>query len=145
MSAAPQPESRSGQYEFTDEQNRTVSSLADAMFTVATLMKLLGLVFAIFCGFQLAGAVQTQAGYGPVVGLGAAALICLAIGFWTSGSARSFRRVVESRGEDVWHLMNALRRLHNMYSLLRTIILGSLVLAVVGLALALVGMLQQGG
>jgi hypothetical protein len=81
-------------------------------------------------------AAQTGGGYAPVVGLGAAALIFLAIGFWTSGSARSFRKIVESKNEDVWHLMNALGKLHNMYSLLRTMVMAGLVLAIVGLALA---------
>jgi hypothetical protein len=37
--------------------------------------------------------------------------------------------------EDVWHLMNALGSLHNMYGLLRTIILGGLVLSVVAVAM----------
>ena len=75
---------------------------------------------------------------------GAAALLCLSIGFWTSGAARNFRRVVESKNEDVWHLMNALRRLHAMYSLIRTIILGTLVLAIVGLVLLVVNVTQRG-
>jgi hypothetical protein len=102
---------------------------------VAGLMQLAGLVFVIFAA--LLGVRAAQAGeYAPVVGLGAAALIFLAIGFWTSGSARSFRKIVESKNEDVWHLMNALGKLYNMYSLLRTMIIAGLVLAVVGLALA---------
>ena len=39
--------------------------------------------------------------------------------------------------------MKALGKLHSMYSLLRTIILGSLLLAVVGLALLVVNMIQK--
>jgi hypothetical protein len=140
MSTAPQPEFKSGQHEFTDEQNRTISGLADAMRTVASLMQVLGMAFAIFFGLQLAAAIQTRTGYGPVAGLAAATLLFLAIGFWTGGSAASFRKVVETKNEDLWHLMNALRTLHNMYSLLKTLIVGSLVLAVVGLALVVVGM-----
>jgi hypothetical protein len=127
-------------FEFTDEHNRTIGGLADSMKATATLLQLAGLAFAVFCGLQVAA---TPAGgsptkYGPAVGLGAAALLCLAFGFWTSGAAGSFRRVAESRNEDVWHLMNALARLHAMYSLIRTIILGTLVLAVVGLVLLVV-------
>ena len=135
MSDAPGPEFRSAQHEFTDEQNRTIGGLAAAMATAAGLLQLLGLAFVVLLGLQAAVAVQTGVGYGPVAGLGAAALLCLTVGFWTSAAAGSFRRVVESRNEDVWHLMNALRKLHGMYSLLRTIVFGSLVLAVVGLAL----------
>ncbi len=140
MSTDPKTGFKSAQHEFSDEDNRTISGLAQSMGTFATLMQLMGLVFVIFCGLQATTAIQTQSGYAPVVGLGVAALLCLTIGFWTSGSAKSFRRIAESKNEDVWHLMNALRTQHNMYSLLRTIILGGLVLAVVGLTLAAISM-----
>ncbi len=143
MSTPPNQPFKSAQHEFSDEDNRTISALAQAMGTVATLMQILGLAFAIFSALQAATAVQTQAGYAPAVGLGAAALLCLTVGFWTSSSAASFRRVVESKNEDVWHIMNALRKQHNMYSLMRTITLGSLVVAVVGLALAAFSMFQN--
>ena len=135
MSTSPQPEFRSQQYEFNAEQNRTLNDLAGAMQVVATLMNVVGLVFLLFFGLLLYQAVQVRAGYGPVIALGAATLICLSIGLWTSGSAHSFRRIVESKNQDVWHLMNALGGLRNMYSLLRTIILGSLALLAVALAL----------
>ena len=142
----PMPAFKSAQFEFTDEHNRTISGLADSMKATATLMLLVGLAFAILCGLHISAVSPDQppTKYGPAVGLGAAALLCLAIGFWTSGAAGNFRRVVETRNEDVWHLMNALGKLHGMYSLLRTIILGSLVLAVVGLALLVVGFVQRG-
>jgi len=131
----PIEEHRSSQYEFNDEQNRQISGLADAMRVSASLMQLMGLAFVVLCVLAALSARQDHGGYGPAVGLGAGALLCLSIGFWTGSSATSFRRVVETKNEDVWHLMNALGKLHNMYGLLRTIILGSLVLAVVALAL----------
>ena len=139
---SPQPEFKSRQYEFTDEHNKNIGALADAMFTVATMMKLLGLAFVVFGGLQLGMAIQLRAGYGPPIGFAVAALLFLVIGFWTSGSAASFRKIVETKNEDVWHLMSALRRLYNMYSLMRTIILGGLVLAVVGIALAAFNLYQ---
>ena len=145
MSDAPQPPFRSAQHEFTDEQNRTIGGLADAMGTAAALLQLLGLAFVVLVGLQVTVAVQTNTGWGPAAGLGAAALLSLAVGFWTSAAAGSFRRVVESRNEDVWHLMNALRKLHGMYSLLRTLVLGSLLLAVVGLAVVGFGLFAKPG
>lgn len=135
MNTSP-PEFKSNQYEFTDEQNRTISGLVDGMRTVATLIQLLGLAFLVFFGLTMYQAIQKGADYGPPAGLGAGALLCLSIGFWTGGSAHSFRRIVETKNEDIWHLMNALESLKNMYGLLRAIILVSLVLIVVGLALA---------
>jgi hypothetical protein len=135
MSDTAQPEFKSEQYEFSAEQNKTINELASSMEVVAMLMKATGTIFLIFFALMLVKAVQLRTGYGPVIGLGAAMLICLSIGFWTSGSAGSFRTIVESKNQDVWHLMKALNKLHNMYSLLRTIILGSLITLVIGLAL----------
>jgi hypothetical protein len=151
MSSAPTPtpelppikEYKSAQYEFTDDQNKQISRLADAMQVTAGLMQLLGLAFVIFCTLSVTKAVDTSSGYGQAVGLGAAALLCLCIGFWTGGSATSFRKIVETKNEDVWHLMNALGQLHNMYSLLRTMILGILVLAVVGVTMMVVAMMGK--
>jgi hypothetical protein len=131
----PIEEHRSRQYEFTDEQNRQISGLGDAMRVSASLMQLMGLAFVVLCVLAGVSAQQKGGGYGPAVGLGVGAILCLSIGFWTGSAAASFRRVVETKNEDVWHLMNALGKLQNMYGLLRTIILGSLVLAVVALAL----------
>jgi hypothetical protein len=125
---------RSGQYEFNDEQNRQISGLVDAMRVCAGLMQLMGLAFVVLCVMSALASRQSGS-YGPAVGLGAGALLCLSIGFWTGSAATSFRRVVETKNEDIWHLMNALGKLQNMYGLLRTIILGTLVLAVVALAL----------
>ena len=92
MSTSPQPEFKSAQYEFNAEQNRTIGELAAAMSVVATLMKVAGLVFLVCFGLVLYQVIQTEqrlSGYAPVIGLGAAALLCLSIGFWTSGSAHS--------------------------------------------------------
>jgi hypothetical protein len=144
MSTTPAPESRSNPYEFTDEQNKTITQLADGMGTVATLLKLLGLAFLVFFGLTLYHAVQVQGHYAPAAGLGAATLLCLSIGIWSGGAAKSFRRIVETRNEDVWHLMNALESLRDMYGLLRGIILLSLVLIAVGLAVGAAAVMRVG-
>jgi hypothetical protein len=82
-------------------------------------------------------------GYGPAIGLGGASLLCLCVGFWTGGAATSFRKVAETKNEDVWHLMNAVGSLRSMYGLLRTIILGTLVLSVVGLGLVAFALMNK--
>lgn len=139
----PIKEYKSAQYEFSDENNRQISALADSMRVIAGLMQLLGLAFVVLCALTATSVIQVGGGYGPAIGLGCAALLCLCIGFWTGGSATSFRKIVETKNEDVWHLMNALGSLHNMYSLLRTLIFGSLVLAVVALAMIVYGMASK--
>ena len=145
MNTPPIPDSRSNQYEFTDDQNKTISELAEGMGSVALLMKLLGLAFLVFFGLTLYHAIQTQSNYAPVAGLGAGTLLCLAIGFWTGGSSHSFRRIVETKNEDVWHLMNALEGLRSMYGLLRGITILSLVLLMVGLGVTGFMMLGKSG
>jgi hypothetical protein len=139
MSADPSK----AQYEFTDEHNRSISSLADSMRTVAGLLQILGLVFAIFFAIKLMTILRSEsrsAAVMPVIaaiGMGSATMLCLSMGFWTSWAASEFRKVVETKGSDVWHLMNALRQLRNMYSLIRAIVYGSLVLAIVGIVLGI--------
>jgi hypothetical protein len=143
----PIKEYKSAQYEFNDEQNREFSSLADAMRVTASLMLLVGLAFVVLAaltGVQAANAGASGVGpYGPAIGLGSAALLCLCVGFWTGGAATSFRKVAETKNEDVWHLMNAVGSLRAMYGLLRTIILGSLVLIVVGLGMVAFGLMGK--
>jgi hypothetical protein len=137
MSPSPLPEFKSNQYEFTDEQNRTISGLADGMRTAATLVQLLGLALLVFAGLSAYQAIKVEgANWGPAAGLGAATLFVLTVGFWTGSAAHSFRRIVETKNEDIWHLMNALESLRGMYGLLRGIVMVSLFLAVVGLGLA---------
>jgi hypothetical protein len=149
MSTDPKPEYKSAQFEFTEEHGRTIGGLSDAMSTSATLLQLLGVAFATLCGVQIVAVLKTDSqfvtirDYVPAVGFGAAALFCLAFGFWTARASTSFRRIVQTRNEDVWHLMNALGSLHNMYALTRFIILASLVLAVIGVVLAVFGMFQK--
>jgi hypothetical protein len=143
----PIKEYKSAQYEFNDEQNREFSSLADAMRVTAGLMQLVGLGFVVFAaltGVQAMNAGASGVGpYGPAIGLGAAALLFLCVGFWTGGAATSFRKVAETKNEDVWHLMNAVGSLRAMYGLLRTIILGSLVLIAVGLGMVAFGLMGK--
>jgi len=133
--AVSTPEFKSEQYEFNAEQNRAFSNLAAAMDAVAGLLKIVGLVFLIFFGLLLIKAIETKTNYGPVAAIGSATLLCLSIGFWTASSAKSFRKIVESTNRDIWHLMNALGTLHSMYSLLRTLVIASLVLLAIGLVL----------
>ncbi|MBP3958166.1 hypothetical protein J8F10_23195 [Gemmata sp. G18] len=132
----PIKEYKSQQYEFNDEHNREISALADAMRVTSGLMLLVGLAFVVLAALTTMQTVNSGGNYGPAIGLGSAALLCLCIGFWTGGAATSFRKVVETKNEDIWHLMNALGSLRSMYGLLRTLIFGALVLTVIGLGLA---------
>ena len=139
----PIKEYKSAQYEFNDEQNREFSALADSMRVTGSLMLLVGLAFLVLAALTVTQVVNAGGNYGPAIGLSAAALLALCIGFWTGGAATSFRKIAETKNEDVWHLMNAVGSLRSTYGLLRTIILGSLVLAVVGLGLLAFGLMNK--
>ncbi|QEL15716.1 hypothetical protein [Limnoglobus roseus] len=140
----PAPEYKSAQYEFSEESNRTVAALADSMRVVATLMQLLGLAFVIFFVMQLLHTLKNRENFFPAIGLGASMLLCLAFGFWTAGAAASFRKIVETKNEDIWHLMRALRGLHHMYATLKAIIYCGIVLAIVGVVLAVMNYFRAG-
>lgn len=144
---------KSAQYEFTDEHNRTLSGLSDSMRAFATLMKILGAVFGLLLIVAVVVAVVTRGKppegltegpmhtgpWGYVVMLVPFALLFLTFGFWASGSAASFRKIAETKNEDVWNLMNALNSLGKMFALLRFLVIAALILLVVGAAVVGIG------
>jgi hypothetical protein len=161
MSSAPQPQppqipqvqgyKSTAQYEFTDEHGRTISGLSDNMRAFATLMKILGLVFFIFCALTAVAAYKNWSEHHvwhtwgfPVI-LGAIGLLAVTFGFWTSSASNSFRKIAETRNEDVWHLMNALGSLKALYGTMRTMIIAALVVAVIGAVLIVIGMWTGSG
>src|SRR3954471_7780536 len=73
----PIKEYKSAQYEFNDEQNKAISGLTDAMRVVAGLMQLMGLAFVVICALSVTSVIQTGGSYGPAIGLGSAAVLCL--------------------------------------------------------------------
>jgi hypothetical protein len=138
-----QTQFKSNQFEFTEEQNRTMSGLSDAMKSFANLMLILALVFgvlALLSGFMAA---NDKGSYGFPIGLGAATLLTGAFGFLTGNSSKSFRKVAETKNEDIWHVMNALGSLKGMFGLLRILTIGTLVLMVIAGAIVAFGMFSK--
>ena len=82
----PIEQHRSAQYEFSDEQNRQISGLVDAMRVCSGLMQLMGLAFVVLCVMSVVAAMQDRSGYGPAIGL--APERCFV---WQSGSGRAVR------------------------------------------------------
>jgi hypothetical protein len=60
----PIKEYRSVQYEFTDEQNKQISALADAMKVTSGLLLLMGMAFTLLTTLALTEPVKTSVGYG---------------------------------------------------------------------------------
>ena len=75
--------------------------------------------------------------WGIAIGTGATGLFYLLMGIWTRSSAGSFRKIVDTRGSDIRNLMDGMGSLHQMYSLLYTLLLLVLLAGVVSLGLTL--------
>lgn len=164
MSSAPPPQPpqipaqvpfKSAQYEFTDEHNRTLSGLSDSMRAFANLMKILGAAFGVLLVVAVIVALFTKqitglpegvkegpmhtGPWGYVLMVAPFAVLFLTFGFWASGSAASFRKIAETKNEDIWNLMNGLNSLGKMFALLRFLVIAALILLVVGAAVVGIG------
>ncbi|MFM7148557.1 MAG: hypothetical protein ACKO23_01825 [Gemmataceae bacterium] len=63
--------------------------------------------------------------------------INLLIGVWTRNAASEFKQVVTTQGQDVSHLMKGLGSLNNMYTLLYSLLIISIVSSLLFVALSL--------
>jgi len=125
---------KSGQFEFTDEHNTTFGGLSDAMKSFSRLMSILGLVAGLLMLLSGLLAWDHRSNWGLPVGFAAITVLALSFGLWTGNAAGSFRKVAESKNEDIWNLMNALGSLKNMFGFMRTVTIVSVVLLVVAAA-----------
>jgi hypothetical protein len=161
----------SPQYEFTEEQNRLLGSLAGRMSFVGLFCVVVGIsnillallvVGAIFRNQvpaewksktaeymkKLPDDVRSQAEkysleqlpanhylWGVAINGAVVGLFYLLLGTWTRSAASSFQRIVDTKGNDIAHLMRALSSLYSMYSLIWTLLVLTLLAALLGLAL----------
>jgi hypothetical protein len=129
------------QYEFTESQNDLIGRLAYKMRGVGVFFAVIGFIYiglAVLTGVLAynklsGGEVATLI---MVYGLGG--LVYAAVGIWTRQGAAEFRKIVDTRGSDITHLMNALDSLHKLYSLIYTIIMVVLVALVAIFAMAVI-------
>ena len=159
--------SEGSQYEFTPGQNEEIGSLAHKMRWVGLFFVVVG-VLSLIMGLLLLVAIfqdklpadwvnqlpeeaQSQMDdlppndqlWGFVINAGISGLVYLLIGIWTRSAAASFQQIVDTRGRDIAHLMGALGSLRNMYGLIYTLLVITLILLLIGLGLSLYG--QFGG
>lgn len=114
-------------YEFTKPQEAVIGDLASKMRFVGAFLFALAMLGALQGAFFIA-----ESGGRKFDALGLInVLIFGLIGFWTLSAAREFSAVVETEGWDVPHLMDALRALRNMYTLLFTLLIGAIVASIV--------------
>jgi hypothetical protein len=131
-------------YEFTEGQNRQIGGLARKMRLVGLVAIVLGVVNLLLAILLLIYAFRDRLPaealrripedtlrqlappsqlWAIVLQAMASGLIFLLIGLWTRSSSAEFRKIVDTTGRDISHLMSALGSLHKMYSLLYTLII----------------------
>jgi hypothetical protein len=74
---------------------------------------------------------------GVAIFTGVTGLIFLLQGIWTRSSAASFQKIVDTRGNDIGHLMSAVGSLESMYGQIYLLLLGGLLAGVIALGLTL--------
>ena len=126
--AAPRLPVPGGPYEFTEPQNATIASLV-------RYMRLAGIALLLFGLLQAAsGLISTRHGWSLLV----QAAVSLVLGALLMTIAARFRRIVDSRGRDIGHLMEALSGLRLMYALQVWTVAAGIALIALVLALALI-------
>ena len=123
-----------GSYEFTEAQDRMISS-------VASSMRIVGLVLVLLGGFQLLVALveimgRAAAGF---TAAGPEGILVLVMGGFTMQAGTAFRKIVSSRGNDIGHLMQALRALRSLYRLQLVIFTIAAILLVLAFVVTLNG------
>jgi hypothetical protein len=115
-------------YEFTPSQD-------DIIATLAKKMKFVGVFYLV------ASAIVALAGFvafffSPLVALFYLLMVTpeLLIGIWTVHAAHSFKLVVETKGRDIPHLMDALTDLRKLYTLMFWLLLAAFVFVLLVIA-----------
>lgn len=127
------------QFEFTPEQNEIMAALSRRMRLVGLVSVVFGILgitvgLAAFLRAGLAGVHEGSSGAGATI----QGIVNLLLGVWLARSATSFRKIATTQGQDINHLMEALRHLAKYFGLLYILILISLVLLAAALVIVLV-------
>jgi hypothetical protein len=111
------------QYEFTPEQDTIVGGLGSRMQFVGLVAILLG---AVSLGAMIADYLRTGTLWLEIHGF-----VYLLVGIWSVSAGRSFQDVAQTKGRDINHLMDALKRLRAIYTLIAVLLLMAVLLIVI--------------
>lgn len=129
------------QYEFTESQNVLIGKLAYKMRGVGVFFAVIGFIYiglAVVAGIVAFNRLSGHEAATLILIYGIGGLFYAAVGIWTRQSSEEFKKIVDTRGSDITHLMSALDSLHKLYSLIYTIILVVLVALVAIFAMAVI-------
>lgn len=118
-------------YEFTEEQNLTIETLGKRMKFIGVL----NIIFAVFMAIGGVFALWRFPGQ-AIVAFAEVALFGF-MGAWNYRAAASFKLIVQTTGNDIVHLMDALQDLKKIYNLQYWLMIVVLVFVVIGILAAI--------
>jgi hypothetical protein len=161
------PVDSSGEFEFSESQNKLIGSLAGKMGLVGFVMVFFGLlqmingVTTLFMtrspdrvvlaaqsagmskeGLEtlkksLSGGFWSSPITAPAIGFIFAGLLLFLVGLWTRQAAAGFAGIVLTKGKDVSRLMDALGAMHQKYEMIYSILLAAAIISLLSLAISL--------
>jgi uncharacterized membrane protein YhaH (DUF805 family) len=156
--SAPLPPAPSGQYEFSAADNSVFGGLAGKMRFVGIFLIVVGVLYLFLAGLIAIGAISGQSvtttqktdggvvvtqrnlHIGHTIGYLVGGIIYLCLGVWTGNGAVAFRRIVDTQGSDISHLMEAVTNLRKLYTLQYWLIFIALIVMLVVLVAMVVTM-----
>ncbi|MEA3496407.1 MAG: DUF5362 family protein [Bacteroidota bacterium] len=114
-------------YEFNAGQNESIKKLTHQMMFVGIFLIVLGVLFAVFGVFHL---VKENNDFLKFIFDIVIAVVLIIMGLVTINSAKSFKLVVTTEGNDIENLMSALDKMNTWFSIqTMMIVIGILILA----------------
>lgn len=123
-----QSDKPASQYEFTAAENEVVRELAGTMAVTGLVLIALAIVAILYAGVFIVGSRQDPT---PLVVTAFCAPMVIA-GFGLRSAAEPLMKIVASEGQDMTHLMSALREFRRVFTMQRTGFALALVVAVAG-------------
>ena len=115
------------QYEFSEEENILVGSLAKKMKFVG----IFGIIFGVLEILQGVFSDKTAIVQG---------LISIIIGIWTTKASESFQKIVDTQGNDISYLLGALDQLKKLFSLQYwTYLIGAIIVIITIISILIFG------
>jgi hypothetical protein len=119
---AADPARTEAEYEFSEQHNRSFSTLARRMLAVGGAQIVVGVVYLAIGLLGLATGDPLRAATGVTIGI-----VLLLIGVWTMQASRHVGDIVSTTGKDITHLMRAVAELTRLYSFQRLVFLLTIV------------------
>ena len=117
-------------YEFNAEQSKLIGGLGRSMRIVG----LVALVWAVVGIISMSILAWTRG----VLILDLNPVLALFIGLWALSGGASFVNVASTQGNDISHLMDALGKLRNIFTLVAILIIAAVLIAIAALAYVLI-------